>query len=52
MLRLALYAFVALSLATLGASFGCAKKTTTVHMQERVVESEPAMVSPGQEIVE
>ncbi len=52
MLRLARYAFVALSLVTLGASFGCAKKTTTVHMHERVVESEPAMVSPGQEVVE
>ena len=45
-------ALIALAIATVGLSAGCAKKTTTVQMEERTVESEPQMVSPGQEVVE
>lgn len=31
---------------------GCAKKVTTVQKTERIEESEPKMVSPGQEVLE
>jgi hypothetical protein len=31
---------------------GCGKKTTTVQQEERIEESEPEMVSPGEEVIE
>lgn len=40
------------SVAMLGFAMGCAPKVTTVHSSERIEESEPQMVSPGEEIVE
>ncbi len=31
---------------------GCSEKTTTVEQTEEIHESEPQMVSPGEEVVE
>jgi len=52
MIPLARWVLVALSLGLCAASTGCSSRTTTVQTHERIEESEPQMVSPGEEVVE
>ena len=43
---------IALSGSALIGSAGCSHKTTTVQAEQRTEESEPQMVSPGEEVLE
>ncbi len=52
MFRMFLCGLLIASVAAITTTAGCAKKTTTVQQEESIQESEPQMVSPGQEVIE
>lgn len=50
--RMMALAVLVAPIAMLAAASGCEQKVTRVEKTERVTESEPRMVSPGQEVIE
>lgn len=50
--RMIALAVLVAPVALLATSSGCEPKVTRVEKTERVTESEPRMVSPGQEVIE